>query len=74
MSALAARMRTTRFCLLCVGTEQMHVVWREAGIEKALLHGLGCGGHAALRSVGGVGLDELLEDVAGFSAFGSARW
>ena len=54
--------------LVRVGAEQLHVFGRKAGIEEALLHGLGAGGHAALRSVGGVDLDELLENVAGFGA------
>ncbi len=54
--------------LVGVRTEQVYVLWREACIEEALLHRHGPGGHAALRRVGGVDFDELLENVAGFGA------
>ena len=56
--------------LVRVGAEQVHIVGRESGVEKALLHGVGCGGHVALGRVGGVDLDELLEDGAGLGAIG----
>src|SRR5580692_7816643 len=48
----------------------MHVFAREAGIEKALLHGRGAGCYVALGGVGGIDFDELLEDFPGFSAVG----
>ena len=54
--------------LVVVGTEKVHVFRREARVEKALLHRLGGCGDTALGSVGGVDLDELLEDFAGFSS------
>ena len=46
----------------------MHVFGRKARVEKTLLHGRGRRGHVALGRVGGVDLDELLEDLAGLGA------
>ncbi len=56
--------------LFGVGADQLHIVWRKAGIEKALLHCHGCRSDAALRRVGGVDLDKLLEDCVGFGDVG----
>ena len=48
-----------------IGTQQVNVFGRKAGVEEALLHGGAAGGDVALRGVSGVDLDELLEDLAG---------
>ncbi len=47
-----------------VGTGEDKVGGRKAGVEEALAHGLSGGGDAA-NGIGGVNLDELLEDVVG---------
>ena len=51
-----------------VGAEQVDVFRGKAGVEKALLHGRRAGGDIAQRRIGGVDLDELLEDGAGKGA------
>ena len=47
-----------------VGAEDLDVGGRKAGVEQTLGHGFGGDGGAA-DGVGGVDLDELLEDVVG---------
>src|SRR5579885_2646898 len=57
-----------------IGTEKVHVFPRESGIEKALCHRLRARCHAALRGIGGVDLDKLLENIPGFGAVGAGGW
>ena len=59
-----AAKRATRFILRGLGPARTEVGGGKSGVEQALAHGLGGGGDAAHR-IGGVDLDELLEDVVG---------
>ncbi len=61
----AARDAHDEVHLAGIGSEQVHVVGRKTGIEEALLHGRGRGGHVARGRIRGVDLDEFLENCAG---------
>ena len=57
-------MRATRFFLRSLGPATIDVVAGESGVAEAGGHGFGGGGDVA-DGVGGVDLDELLEDFVG---------
>ena len=53
-----------------IGPQQLHVFRRKPGVEEALLHRCGGGGHVALGRIGGVDFDQLLEDRVRLGAVG----